>query len=279
MNFFSYSPHEGMQYHTTGKEAQTAAETAVKVMSGALLSQYSLEELEQVTWGEVTERATATENVGFALKRQDRLSFETEHPQVINGRMLDQNESLVLVKNIHEKDLLYHDLVLSIAVIWKDLSGKVQRFKQHTFEDVAAVLDLLFEKYQVKRGGQDGNMQFFTFDRRYKLTIAIQKKINFGPELQAAQAKLNSALDEMTTNDTSDLRTLVTAAFSLDGGQLRVAEILRLRGFKIENERWNEAMQIINEAIVVISSKKQIRLYERNIQGEYIAIPLDIAAL
>ena len=275
--FYSYSPHEGMQYHATGKEAQTASETAIKTMISSL--EYSAAELQDVTWGEVTERAATTSDTGYALKRQDRLSFETEHPQVINGRMLDQNESLVLVKNIHEKDLLYHDLVLSIAVIWKDLSGKVQRFKQHTFEDVAAVLDLLFEKYQVKRGGQDGNMQFFTFDRRYKLAIAIQKKINFGPELQAAQAKLNSALDEMTTNDTSDLRTLVTAAFSLDGGQLRVAEILRLRGFKIENERWNEAMQIINEAIVVISSKKQIRLYERNIQGEYIAIPLDIAAL
>lgn len=275
--FYSYSPHEGMQYHPTGKEAQIAAETAIKTMANSLECRAA--ELQDVTWGEVTERAAATSDAGYALKRQDRLSFETEHPQVIDGRMLDQNESLVLVKNIHEKDLLYHDLVLSIAVIWKDLSGKVQRFKQHTFEDVAAVLDLLFEKYQVKRGGQDGNMQFFTFDRRYKLTIAIQKKINFGPELQAAQAKLNSALDEMTTNDTSDLRTLVTAAFSLDGGQLRVAEILRLRGFKIENERWNEAMQIINEAIVVISSKKQIRLYERNIQGEYIAIPLDIAAL
>lgn len=275
--FYSYSPHEGMQYHPTGKEAQAAAEAAIKIMTSA--QTVWPVELESVTWGEVVERAASTTENGYALKRQDRLSFEIEHPQVIDGRMLDQNESLVLVKNIHEKDLLYHDLVLSIAVIWKGLSGKVQRFKQHTFEDVAAVLDLLFEKYQVKRGGQDGNMQFFTFDRRYKLTIAIQKKINFGPELQAAQAKLNSALDEMTTNDTSDLRTLVTAAFSLDGGQLRVAEILRLRGFKIENERWNEAMQIINEAIVVISSKKQIRLYERNIQGEYIAIPLDIAAL
>ena len=268
MNFYSYTPDGGMQYHSTAGEAKRAAEGAVNITPS-----------HTITWGEVTERATPIGEAGHALKRQDRLSYEVEYPQVVDGRMLDQNDSLVLVKNIHEKDLLFHDLVLSIAVIWKDLSGKIQRFKQHNFEDVATVLDLLFEKYRVERGGREGNMTFFSFDRRYKLTIAVQKKINFGPELQAAQAKLNEALDEMTTDKTSDLRTLVTAAFSLDGGQLRVAEILRLRGFKIENEKWNEAMQIIDAAIVVISSKKQIRLHERNSLGEYTAIPLDIAAL
>lgn len=277
MKFYSYSPHQGMQYHQASAEAQAATETAIKAMISSL--EYRPAELEEVTWGEVIERAASTTATGYALKRQDRLSYEREHPQVINDRMLDQNDSLVLVKNIHEKDLLFHDLVLSIAVIWKDLSGKIQRFKQHNFEDVATVLDLLFEKYKVERGGRDGNMQFFTFDRRYKLSIAVQKKINFGPELQAAQAKLTEALDELTTAETSDLRTIVTAAFSLDGGQLRVAEILRLRSYKIENAHWNEAMRIIDEAIIVISCKKQIRLHERNGHGEYIAIPLDIAAL
>lgn len=279
MNYYSYTPHGGMQYHTFRTDAKERAENGIKELGqNPDLAQFSIA-INTITWGEVTERSTATGEAGHSLKRQERLSYEDEYPQVIDGRMLDQNDSLVLVKNIHEKDLLYHDLVLNIAVIWKNLSGKIQRFKQHNFEDVTTVLDLLFEKYKVERGGRDGNMQFFTFDRRFKLSIAVQKKINFGPELQAAQAKLTEALDELTTTETSDLRTIVTAAFSLDGGQLRVSEILRLRSYKIENAHWNEAMKIIDEAIIVISSKKQIRLYERNAHGEYIAIPLDIAAL
>ena len=90
------------------------------------------------------------------------------------------------------------------------------------------------------------------------------------------------AVEEMTSTETdsaADLKTIVTGAFTLVDGKLRVSEILRLRSYKINNTTWNEAMQIINDAILVISSKKQIRLYERNEQGEYIAIPLDIAAL
>jgi hypothetical protein len=281
MNFYSYSLYEGMQYHATATEAKQAAEEAQRKLVVSTPS-YSAADLATTTWGEVTERIQmAGEHVG-CLKRQDRLSYETEHPQVVDGRMEDAEGSLVLVRNIHEKDLLFNDLVLSIACIWMNLSGKIQRFKQHNFEDVATILDLIFEKYGVKRGGREGNMQFFTFDRRYKLRITVQKQIDFGPELQAAQSKLLEAVEQMAPSDTdnaADLKTIVLGTFSLLDGKLRVSEILRLRSYKISNALWNEGIQIINEAIVIISRKKQILLYERDAQGEYIAIPLDIAAL
>ncbi|MBI5484474.1 MAG: DUF3164 family protein [Deltaproteobacteria bacterium] len=280
MNFYSHAPNTGIQYHPTGKEAKEACEKAIRTLQRA--GAVSADIFETITWGEVTERVVPTGADSYSLKRQERLSYEALHPQVIDGRMRDDNDSLVLVERIRETDLLYHDMVLSIAVIWKSLSGKIQRFKQYNFEDVAAVLGLLFEKYGVERGGRDGNMQFFTFDRKFKLSIAIQKKLDFGPELQAAERKLNQALEEMTSTESdsaADLKTIVTGAFTLVDGKLRVSEVLRLRSYKISNSTWNEAMQIVDAAIVVISSKKQIRLYERNEQGEYIAIPLDIAAL
>jgi|GEM_PF-199873 len=283
MNFYSYSPNTGMQYHPNGKEAKDAADKAIRTFAHNGVTASDL--LDTITWGEVTERAAAA-GFGYGLKNSLRLAYEVENPQVIDGRMRNGNDDLVLVKNIHETDLLYHDLVLDIAVIWKSLAGKIERFKGYNFRDVQAVLALLFEKHGVKRGGTDGNMQFFTIDRRFKLSIAIQKKIDFGPELQAAEAKLIEAMEEMTastgeeiSSNAADLKTLVTAAFKLVDGKLRVSEVLRLRSYKIENAIWNEAMNIIDAAIIVTSKKRQIRLYERNEQGAYIAIPLDIAAL
>lgn len=277
MNFYSHSHYNGMQYHTTGAEAKTVTEEAVRAMTVAGL--YSANELADVTWGEVTERAASTGEVGYALKRQDRLYYEAVNPQVVDGKMHDSQGNLILMKNIRETDLMYHDLVLSIAVIWMALSGKIQRFKRRNFEDVAAMLGLLFERFETERGGKEGNMTFFTFDRKFKLVIAIQKKIDFGPELQVAKAKVEEALVQMSPDDSSDLKTIATAAFTLIDGKLNVSAILRLRSLKIGNELWNEAMRIIDAAIVVISSKKQIRLYQCDEQGEYIAIPLDIAAL
>lgn len=282
MNFFSYSHYHGIQYHQTGAEAKTAVEDALRIMAAAPAAMYSREDMTEVVWGEVTERAASTGETGYALKRQVRLSYEAAHPQVVDGRMEDADGSLVLLRNIHETDMLYNDLVLSIAPIWKDLSGKIQRFKQHNFEDVATVLDLLYEKHKVTRGGKEGNMQFFTFDRRYKLRISIQKQIDFGPELQVAQTKLLEAVEQMGSNDdtnVADLKALVLGGFTLRDGKVCVSKVLSLRRIKVSSVLWNEGLQIIDEAILVISRKKQILLYERNEQGEYIAIPLDIAAL
>jgi hypothetical protein len=275
MNFYSYNPKEGMQYHTTRDEAKLAAESALKYM---LLPPVTTASAGAITWGEVTERAASTGDVGFALKRQDRLTYEATNPQVVDGKMHDSQGNLILLKNIRETDQMYHDLVLSIAVIWLGLSGKIQRFKRRNFEDVTAMLDILFNSFNVERGGKDGNMTFFTFDRKFKLVIAIQKTLDFGPEVQVAKVKMLEAV-ESYPDSANDLKAMVMATFTAVDGKIRVAEVLRLRRLKFENELWNEAMRIIDEAMIVISSKKQIRLYERNEQGEYIAIPLDIAAL
>ena len=283
-SFYSYSDVTGMQYHETGKEAKEAADKAIRTFlhNGV----FDAEVLGRITWGEVTERSTST-GAGFALKNALRLAYEAEFPQVVDGRLRNGNDDLVLVSRIQDTDLLYHDLVLSVAVIWKNLAGKIERFKGYNFRDVQTVLALLKDKHGIKRGGKEGNMTFFTVDKRFKLQVAIQKKIDFGPELQMAEMKLNEAMQDMTatTGDEElsanalDLKTLLSAAFKLVDGKVRVSEVLRLRSHKIENALWNEGMDIIDAAIIVTSKKKQIRLYERNEAGAYLAIPLDIAAL
>jgi len=280
VNFYSYSPQTGMQYHPTKEEAKGVADKALRhLLHNMPHPDIHDDVLNTITWGEVRERAASVDGNPHTLRNQLRLTYEEQYPQVIDGRMVNGNDDLVLVKNIHDVDLLYHNTVLTIAAIWKDLSARIARFKQHNFEDVTTMTELIFEKYSVKRGGKHGNMVFSTFDRKFKLLIAIQNKIDFGPEFQAAERKLRDALKEMTPDSATDLQTLVTAAFSLDSGSLRVSEVLRLRSYKIENPLWNEGIQIINQAIIVISKKKQIRLQERNAAGEYVNIPLDIAAL
>lgn len=269
MNYYSYSPEDGMKYWLNKDDARRNAEAALKNAPG--------HHHNVITWGEVTERGTNVSESGYTLKRQDRLSYEAAHPQVVDGRMLTSDGDLRRVENIHDMDLIEHDLVLDIAAIWLPLRDRLQRFKQHNFEDMTAFVDMLFEKYQVKRGGEEKGLTVTTFDRKFKLVISIQKLISFGPEIEVAQAKMLSAIDE--TGGNSEFKTLVTAAFTMIDGKLRVSEILRLRSIKIENATWNEAMKIVNDAIEVISKKRQIRLYQRNEAGGYDNIPLDIAAL
>ena len=276
MDFYSYAPNTGMQYHLTKKEAMDAAGKAMRQL---LHNNITGSDVETITWGEVTERATPTGEASYVFKRQDRLSYESAHPQVINGRMPDVDGNLILLKNIHESELVEHDMVLSIAAIWENLNGKMARFKQYCFEDVTTFVDILFDRFKAKRGGTEGNMTFTTVDRRWKLVISIQKSIAFGPEIEVAKVKMLEAVKQMAPDDSNDLETIVTATYTQIDGKLRVAEILRLCNYKINNPTWNEATEIVKAALEVIGKKQQIRLYRRTDQGQYDAVPLNIAAL
>jgi hypothetical protein len=277
MTYYSYSIHNGMKYHTSRAAAKAAAEEAITAMT-ATGDLYRPPEIERTTWGETTERVTSTGTVGYALKRQDRLNYEATHPQVVDGRMENANGDLVRITNIKDQDLLEHDMVLSIACIWLDVNASLTRFKQHTFTDITTFIDLLFEQYQQTRGGSEGNITFTTVDRKFKLQLAVQKKIGLGPELLVARQKLLDAV-ESYPESANDLKTIITGIFFPVDGQVNVAKVLELRTYKVNNALWVEGMQIIDNAIEIISSKKQIRLYRRDKVGDYEAIPLSIAAL
>lgn len=274
--FYSYSPHEGMQYHAIKQDAIDATDTAIKTMAATL--EYAESDFNQVTWGEVTERAASNDAGGHVRRRQDRISYDAAHPPEVPGRMENRQGELTRISNIKEQDLLEHELVLDIACIWKPLSERVARFKNNTFCDVNEYVNLLFEQFNVARGGTEGNMQFTTFDGKYMLKIAIQKHIGLGPELQAARKKLLDAV-EMYPEEANDLKTIVQGTFFPTDGNVVVAKVLALLAYKLSNPLWNEGMDIIKKAIEVVGRKKQVRLYERDEQNKYIAIPLDIAAL
>jgi hypothetical protein len=55
--------------------------------------------------------------------------------------------------------------------------------------------------------------------------------------------------------------------------------VLGLRRLDIQDSDWQKAMKAITESIQVSGSKQYLRFYERNEQGEYVQIPLDVAAL
>src|ERR1035437_8265075 len=160
MNFFSYSARYGMFYHPTSAQAKDVADAHVKALSRLLVageSDVTEADIAAVTWGEVTERATPTGEFGYALKRQDRLSYEAAYPQADNNRMENGEGDMIQIKNIKEKDLLEHDMVLSFAIIWLQVSAVLGRFKLHTFEDITTFVQLLFDAHGVKRGGSEGN--------------------------------------------------------------------------------------------------------------------------
>lgn len=204
-----------------------------------------------------------------------------QHTETIpEGYRKNAKGHLVPEVTIRESDLAIDQFVLETAGNWIHLQTLIASFKVKLLGDVKALLDLIAEKYKVKKGGKKGNVQVFSFDGRYKLVVAVADNITFGPELQAAKQLICDCLTTWTQDSGAELKTIVNAAFDVDAaGNVNVGRILSLRRYNIDNENWRQAMKAISDAILVVGSKEYARLYERNHVGEYIAMPLDIAAL
>ena len=76
-----------------------------------------------------------------------------------------------------------------------------------------------------------------------------------------------------------ELHTLINGAFQVDKqGRINVNRILSLRRLEITDERWKQAMMAIGESLQIVGSKTYIRIYERQDNGGYKPLPLDVAA-
>jgi len=190
----------------------------------------------------------------------------------------DARGNLVHVKNIKPLDMARDDLVRSIIPEALALRQALRDFKARVSGDVAAFVDLAFEEYGVKRGGNKGNVSLPTFDGRYKVERVIQERVEFDERIKAAQALVQDCLTEWTSGVSPQVKTIIDAAFQADGnGMLSRAKVLSLLRLTFEDDRWNRAMEAIKDSLRVVDSKTHFKILERQEDGSYRNIPLTLS--
>ena len=196
------------------------------------------------------------------------------------GYRKDQQGRLIANDQIKPIDQARDELTIEIVNKALALRKVLQDFKRSTFDDIAAFVQLSAEQYRVQLGGKKGNVTLMSFDGRYKVLRAIQESISFDERLQAAKALIDECLTEWTEGARSELRALINDAFRVDqAGNIRIAQVLGLRRLEINDDRWQRAMTAIGDAVQVVGSKTYVRVYERDDDGQYQPISLDLAGV
>ena len=194
--------------------------------------------------------------------------------------MKDRKGRLVPVAQVSDYDLAMDSFVKEQVAAAKVKSADLSDFKQRAFDECYSWLDLVAEKYGRTRGGVKGNVTFSSFDGSEQITIRVQETLTFGPELQIAKDLIDECVTEWSEGANANLRAIIGDAFQVDKeGQLNTGRILSLRRVKIQDERWNRAMEAISESLQVAMSKTYINFREKDKHGKLINIPLDIAAI
>jgi hypothetical protein len=197
-----------------------------------------------------------------------------------DGYMANAKGHLIPVGNVKEVDKLRDDLARNIVAAAKGVQAVMREFRANTLGDIQAFADLSAEKYGARRGGNKGNLSLLSFDGRYKVQVQISEHLAFDERLQAAKALIDECLTEWAQGSRDEIRAIINQAFDVDKeGRVNTGAILGLRKLDITDGRWRKAMEAIADSLQVVGSKKLLRVYERQEDGSYEPIPLDLAAL
>ena len=197
------------------------------------------------------------------------------------GYWRDAQGRLVPEGSIRPIDRTRDQLVREIVAEAKLLSAELKKFKQETFQDIAAFIDLSAEQYGVKVGGTKGNVTLMSFDGRYKVVRHYQDSITFDERLQAAKKLIDDCIQLWSDGSRSEIKVLINDAFQVDKeGRINTGRILALRRIDIADDKWKQAMQAIGDSVQVSFSKAYVRFYERvGDSEEFKPLSLDVATL
>ena len=210
-----------------------------------------------------------------------RLGRDTGAVDAPPGYRPDAKGRLIPDALVREEDQLEDQTVRRILAYGTDLADQIARFRSHTYDDVALLLDRLAEKYGGgRRPGRRGNYSITSYDGRLRVVVQVQERQTFGPELQIARQLIDACILEWSEGSRDEIRALVQHAFQPDAeGRLNREAIFRLRRIDITDDRWKRAVQAIDDSVRVTGTKSYIRLYlrQRN-DAPWQTVPIDIAS-
>jgi hypothetical protein len=197
-----------------------------------------------------------------------------------NEFMTDSQGRQVPVELVKEIDKLRDQTVRRIADEAMKMKEILAAFKKRIRDDIYTFVELSANQYGKAWGGKKGNITLTTYDGSYRLIVAMDELIVFDERLQIARQIIGECLDRWSSDARPEIRMLVNDAFQVDKtGKISTARVLGLRRLDIQDGDWQKAMTAITESIQISGTKRYLRFYERDGNGEYQQVPLDVSVL
>lgn len=188
---------------------------------------------------------------------------------------------LVPLDKVRPVDTLRDEAVRSIVSEALSESARLKEFKNRVFKEFDDFCALSLSEYGVKYGGKKGNIALTSYDGKYKVLMSVQDVISFDERLQAAKELIDRCIVKWSDGASDNLKILVNDAFKVDKkGNVDTKRIMELRRYEIEDNDWKAAMDAIAASVTISMSRRYMRIYKRNQEGDgYTMIPLDFAAI
>lgn len=192
--------------------------------------------------------------------------------------MSDEKGRLNPIAAIQPVDLLRDETVTDIAAKVLRLNALMKSEKEALFSLAYDFLELSANEYETIYGGKKGNVSLHSYDGKYKFQIAMQDKTVFDERLQIAKNLIDECIGEWSAGSATEIKALVNDAFQVDKeGKVSTYRVMGLKRHNFDHPKWLKAMQAIQDATQVTSTKEYMRVYQRDEHSKYVQIPLDFS--
>ena len=164
--------------------------------------------------------------------------------------------------------------------IFRKVDSFQERMKKMKLEIEAEMKKYLSQIAEEYGENWEGNCSIYDFSKEKQIEIKVAKKFVFNEKLQIAKQKIDSCIKEWSEGSSQKMLALINKAFRVDKkGQVDTKMILGLRELNIKDKMWKEAMELINEAITVDSSKIYYNFRHKDESGQWKIISLNFSAI
>ncbi|MFN8238606.1 MAG: DUF3164 family protein [Chitinophagales bacterium] len=194
----------------------------------------------------------------------------------------DHNGYDVPVKSIRPLDLTKNNIAVKMADKFIKSNQMLTELKDWAFKESDKIYEAQLKAYEFEgkqTAAMKGNFTFFSYDKSIKVEVQIGNKMEFDDKINIAKAMIDEYLQDLVKGQSSDVILIVNNAFVTSRGKLDHKKILNLFTLKIKAPKWIAAMEILKESITTNISKRYIKVWQRDDQGEYQIINVQFSAL
>ncbi|AAN53726.1 DUF3164 family protein [Shewanella oneidensis MR-1] len=208
------------------------------------------------------------------------MTSQQTNQQIPAGYRKNAVGDLVHEDRIKPVDKLRDEVVKAIVDNAKLLRQSMTEFKLTTMANINDFVELSSSEYGTKFGGAKGNILLTSFDGQYQVRRAVGEHRVFDERIQTAKTLIDDCIKSWSGGADTRLMAMVEHAFRVNQqGRIDVNQVLSLRQLDIDDPKWKQAMDAIADAIQITGTSQYLRLYERQPNGKYTQLPLDISTL
>ncbi len=205
---------------------------------------------------------------------------EAKHIPIPEGWVRNAVGNLVHESEIREQDKLRDRVVTDIAAEANRLHEALKALKKKALSDIDDLISIAGEKYDMKLGGPKGNVSLLSFNGQYKVMRVYADRVTYTEEMEVAKAKVFERIRSWGEESNKHLLTLATNAFRLNRhGEISISRVTEMMRAEIDDSEWKKAMDAVKDSLIVSGSAVYIRVQQRQDNGQYETINLDIAGV